>query len=52
MWPQACLHTMLLLWHHSLCCMGKLPGAQGSKAQVGSVSFMPLGAIAWTLKQH
>lgn len=33
--------------------LGEIPqGAQGSKAQVGSVSFMPLGAMVWTLKQH
>lgn len=35
----------LLHWRGSL-------GARGSKAQVGSVSFMPLGTIIWTLKQH
>lgn len=51
MWPQACTPCF--------CCdtgpsaaWGSSQGAQGSKAQVGSVSFMPLGATVWTLKQH
>lgn len=47
MWPQArtpCDTGPSAAW-------GSSQGAQGSKAQVGSVSFMPLGVIVWTPKQ-
>lgn len=52
MWPQACTPCFCCGHSGPSAAWRSSQGAQGSKAQVGSVSFMPLGVIVWTRNQY